>query len=264
MKRDDIEKFREIIMEHLKDEGYIEDLSDINVAEKEKTIPVTGLGLCSIQTAFKIHFSSKTILNKSMVAGRKLHEGLGNIIENHWKDIIAHIPNLEDAEYEMEKALELPLKNGWKLTGRADLVADDIIFEFKFKNSKGFESFGDDKDIGTILAVEQLNAYLHMLEGSRSGIIWTFNIDEFSNPGKSKSIKHKIVEKNDFIWKETLRKAEFVAHVLEELEKGIMPTKDIIEEKKRLNKSVRGWICNYCQYRFICRYVEMKTLRENY
>ncbi len=264
MKVGDIEKFKEIIIEHLKDEGYIEDLSDINVAEKKKTIPVTGLGLCSIQTSFKIHFSSKTIPNKSMVAGMKLHEGLGKIIENHWKDIIEQIPYLEDAEYEMEKTLELPLKNGWKLTGRADLVAGNMIFEFKFKNSKGFESFGDDEDIGTILAVEQLNAYLHMLKGSHSGIIWTFNIDEFSNLGKSKSIKHKIVEKDDYTWKETLRKAEFVAQILEELEKGKMPTKEIIEEKKRLNKSRIGWICNYCQYRFICRYVEMRTLRENY
>ncbi len=246
-----------VIHKYLKSEEEFESISEISVKPVEKNIYITALGECRIRSAFDAYFNPKSRPTESMLRGIYLHNGLEKIIENHWEEIVSEVPKLRGIHPEFEKRLEYPLDNGWKLIGKADMVLGNEIYEFKFKDTKHYESF-DKKtdDYGTEYAVEQLNAYLHMYDKANIGFIWVLNSDEFNNPGVYKIIKSKVVDKDGDMFEKTLQKANFVADIVNKLENKELPVEEIIAERNRLRDSKKVWVCSRCPYSPICEYVE--------
>ncbi len=264
MNREDFRQMMKVINNYLKSEEELESFYEINFDPDKKTIPVTTIATpssCKVQLAFKVYFGAKFQSNEKMLLGTKLHEGLIEIIKNHWEEITENTSKLENINPEFEKPLEYSLENGWTLVGRADMVLGDEIYEFKFKDTKGYDKFdSSDSDFGTQVAVEQLNAYLHIYDDAKIGFIWTFNIDDFGNPGKHKQMKPKVVYKNEKMFEETIQKANIVISIIEKLKNGKLPENDILQERLRLKKAKKLWMCKSCHFLAICKYVEKKNM----
>ena len=246
-----------VISKYLKYEEGLENLSEIEVVPTKKSIPITALQECKVKTAFDVYFNPKLRSTENMLRGTYLHKGLERIIKNHWEEIVSEVPRLRSINPDIEKPLEYSLNNGWKLIGRADMVLGSEIYEFKFKDTKHYDSFDKSPDdYGTKYAVEQLNAYLHMYDKATIGFIWVFNSDDFNNPGKDKSMKPKVVKKDRRLFEKTLQNANFVADIVSKLENKELPVEEIIAERNRLRDSKKEWMCSNCPYLAICNYIE--------
>ena len=253
MKWDDFVKFREAVLRYIREEEGFEDIDSIEGDRAKKTISVTALRDCLVKAAFNTFYRPVFVASKPAKIGTVLHANLEDTIKRNWEEISKDIENLMGATPEFERWMSYSLKDGWKLIGRADLIVNNEIYEFKFKGSKNFEKV-EDGNMG--YDEDQLNAYLCMSADSKIGFLWVFNSDEFNNPGFEKSLKTKVVKPNKEKFDEMVHRAEKVIDIVNMLESGSLPVEEILKERKKFREEGNTMICKGCPYKAVCNYIE--------
>jgi len=186
-------------------------INDIPKDRELNTLYVTDMTFCLRKSFFNIMFNAKTPRQWNMVLGSLLHE----VCEKLIKDAIG-------AETEVECGYEF---DGWRIVGRADLVTDDAVYDFKFVK------YTENED--TLFEYSlQVNAYATMLNKEKYYVIFV-NVTN----GDVKAYEFKQL---DALWQEFLDRARVIIDAVESNGDKLPP------------RTKYQWMCRYCPYSFVC------------
>jgi len=203
----------------------------------ERKIWVTSLSYCLRKTALDIYLNAyNPSRNWEAKIGSALHGWLEEVVRN--------------ADFEVHT--ERPIKNGWKLVGRADAVKGDYVLEFKFKGFENSQNREPKKNQDLEHAepsrewIEQINAYMGMLKKKR-GYIYIFDRNGLEFRVFPVNFDEKLFER-------FLKRAKLVVKAVEELESGKFPVWISTVGQK-------WWVCNRCPYKPICAEIDREQLK---
>jgi CRISPR/Cas system-associated exonuclease Cas4 (RecB family) len=182
---------------------------------EDGAIHVSDLTGCMRRAFFNIHFNAQPRPNGAMLQGKLFHIALEKVLSSD--DCFAN------AEFEVECSCDLG--NGWKLKGRADVVTDEAVYEFKFTRGAKYNQ-------ASTMYFAQLSAYLRMINRSKGYLVLvdreTFDVQVLE------------VSEIEDLWNAVLQDANIL---VDHLRRGSIP----------LYKSpLFSWECNHCAWNIIC------------
>jgi CRISPR/Cas system-associated exonuclease Cas4 (RecB family) len=182
---------------------------------EDSTIYVSDLTSCMRRAFFNIHFNAQPKPTAPMLQGKLFHVALEKVLKSD--DCFA------DAEFEVECSHDLG--NGWTLKGRADVVTDVAIFEFKFTKGTRYNQ-------ASTMYFAQLSAYLKMIGKQRGYLVLvdreTFNVDVLE------------VSEIDDLWNAVLQDANIL---IDHLQRGSIPI---------YKSPLFSWECQHCSWNIVC------------
>jgi CRISPR/Cas system-associated exonuclease Cas4 (RecB family) len=181
-----------------------------------KEIYVTEIIGCQRKAWFRIFYNANPLPTPPMLLGKLLHIAMQNILNsnNYFKN----------CKFEVECSSDLG--NGWKLKGRADVVLDDAVLEFKFTKSPQFNKARD-------MYYIQTSIYCTLLEKPQGFLIM---ID------KNKFVIDVIrVEPSKELFDESIKRAQ---KIIEAVESKTIPQ----DESPRY-----PFECDHCEWKIFCK-----------
>jgi CRISPR/Cas system-associated exonuclease Cas4 (RecB family) len=199
----------------------------LNFDKKERedcAIYVSDLTSCMRRAFFNIYFNAQPRPNAAMIQGKLFHIALERVLKSD--------DGFADAEFEVECSHDLG--NGWKLKGRADVVTDEAVYEFKFAKGTRYNQ-------ASTMYFAQLSAYLKMINRSKGYLVLvdreTFDVQVLE------------VSEIEDLWNAVLQDANIL---IDHLRRGSIP----------LYKSpLFSWECHHCAWNIVCS--SLKEVRVN-
>lgn len=198
------------------------------LVREEGVFYLSELLYCASKLVFNIKFHSVNPPNAVMLRGSLLHERLINFLSSH--------PDYKNAEY--EKGVKVYENDDFIIKGRADIVHDGIVDEWKFGEKP---ASGWDMGIASYLAQASEYAYALKLKEARlyyvnlrTFEIWDWTIKPLED------VHHRIVDK--------------AKRIYDNINNGIVPDWDSPIFKNE---------CDQCSYSLIClNFLGERTQRE--
>jgi len=182
---------------------------------KPNEIYVSDLCSCLRKAWFELRFNANPKPSGPMVAGKLFHALLKQVLEGD--------ELFKNAEFEVECKEELG--SGWVLKGRADVVAGDTVYEFKFTRGLNFNKAHPNYYM-------QVGAYCFML-GKPKGCLVLVDRESFDTQVLES-------EPDDDLWSNLKEEAKLLVSMVE---KGEVPT---------LNSPRFDFECKNCLWDVIC------------
>ena len=180
---------------------------------EDSTIYVSDLTSCMRRAFFNIYFNAQPRPTPAMLQGKLFHVALERVLSD----------DFADAEFEVECSYSL--ENGWKLKGRADVVTDEAVFEFKFTKGTKYNQ-------ASTMYFAQLSAYLKMIGKQKGYLVLvdreTFNVDVLE------------VSEIDDLWNAVLQDANIL---IDHLQRGSIPI---------YKSPLFPWECSHCAWNIVC------------
>jgi CRISPR/Cas system-associated exonuclease Cas4 (RecB family) len=183
----------------------------------EKEIFVTDVIYCWRRAWFTYKFKSKLPPSPKMVLGKLIHSSLPFVFDGYY------------ANYEVPVSHEL--KDGWILTGKADMVLDDVVYEFKFTH----DSFNRVSPAYFV----QVEAYISMLNKS-IGYLVLVDRNTFD-------VKMIRIERDDKIFDAFIKEAEELIDVF----RG--------DELPFVNSPRHEFECKHCPLFSVCKHLGVRS-----
>jgi CRISPR/Cas system-associated exonuclease Cas4 (RecB family) len=190
----------------------------LNFDKKERedsTIYVSDLTSCMRRAFFNIHFNAQPKPTPAMLQGKLFHVALEKVLKSD--------DDFADAEFEVECSHDLG--NGWKLRGRADVVTDEAVYEFKFTKGTKYNQ-------ASTMYFAQLSAYLRMIQRPKGYLVLvdreTFNVDVLE------------VSEAEDLWNTVLQDANIL---IDHLQRGSIPI---------YKSPLADFECRHCAWSIIC------------
>jgi CRISPR/Cas system-associated exonuclease Cas4 (RecB family) len=182
---------------------------------EDSTIYVSDLTSCMRRAFFNIYFNAQPKPTPAMLQGKLFHVALEKVLKSD--------ESFSSAEFEVECSHDLG--NGWKLKGRADVVTDEAIYEFKFAKGTKYNQ-------ASTMYFAQLSAYLKMIGRQKGYLVLvdrgTFNVDVLE------------VSEIDDLWNVVLQDANIL---IDHLQRGSIPI---------YRSPLFSWECQHCAWNIIC------------
>ena len=179
---------------------------------------VTDLTQCFRRSWFELRYRARPRPSPQMVLGRMLHDVL--------ELVLARDPSFASGRFEVECSHDLG--NGWVLRGRADLVTDDAVYEFKFVRAPDYNR-------AKVVYVAQVSAYCFML-GRVVGYLVLVDRERLD-------VSALKLEPDEDLWRNVLDRARLLIESLE----GDVPV---------IDSPLWSWECGHCDFRVLCRRME--------
>lgn len=190
-------------------------------SERERppnTVYVTDLTQCFRRSWLELRYRARPRPTPQMVIGRMLHDVL--------ELVLSRDPSFAAAKFEVECSHDLG--NGWALRGRADLVAEDAVYEFKFVRSPDYNR-------AKVVYAAQVSAYCFML-GKAVGYLVLVDRERLD-------VRVLRLEPDEDLWRNVVDRAKLLIDSLE----GDVPTVD---------SPMFDWECRSCDFAPLCKRME--------
>jgi Domain of unknown function DUF83. len=197
-----------------------------NFSKRERepnTIYVTDLTACMRRAFLNIYFNASPRPTGQMVAGKLMHIAL--------KEVLSSDDEFSNAQFEVECSYDL---GDWMLKGKADVVTDSAVYEFKFTR-------GAKHNRASALYFAQVCAYCKMLSRDRGYLVLvdreSFDVDVLE------------VSECDELWDVVLKDAMIL---LEHISSSRIPN---------YKSPCFEWECKHCAWRIVCS--NLKEVKAN-
>ena len=140
--------------------------------------------------------------------------------------VLSRDPSFAGARFEVECGHDLG--NGWVLKGRADLVTDDAVYEFKFTRAPDYNR-------AKVVYAAQVSAYCFML-GRVVGYLVLVDREKLD-------VRVLRMEPDEDLWRNMVDRAKLLIDSLE----GDVPT---------IDSPLFSYECDHCDFRVLCKRME--------
>jgi len=173
-------------------------------------IYVTDVVVCPRRAFFNLKFNADPVATDiKAITGKAMHMLLERALKSRYPDAVFEVP------------CQYPLSGGYVLVGRADMVAGDTVYEFKYTSM-----YGEAKEAYFI----QANCYANMLDCSKFKVV--------------------IIDRNklEVTILESERSEDAFMKVVDQCERLIKA----LQNDELPQKSPWSWPCERCAYKIIC------------